>query len=201
VVRSSQADREELLYILADSQSRSLIVEDRKTLDKLRTGLTDLALDFVILLSDETPDPDFPIKQLNFSQVLALSNDQELKPVDQNEQTLATLIYTSGTTGQPKGVMLSHGNLLHQVKELKAILHPQPGDRALSILPSWHSYERSGEYFLLSQGCTLIYTSIRTFKADLKKFKPDHMVGVPRLWESLYEGIQKQFRDQSEKEK
>jgi long-chain acyl-CoA synthetase len=200
VVRSSQADREELLYILADSQSRSLIVEDRKTLDKLRTGLTDLALDFVILLSDETPDPDFPIKQLNFSQVLALSNDQELKPVDQNEQTLATLIYTSGTTGQPKGVMLSHGNLLHQVKELKAILHPQPGDRALSILPSWHSYERSGEYFLLSQGCTLIYTSIRTFKADLKKFQPEHMVGVPRLWESLYEGIQKQFRDQSEKE-
>lgn len=71
------------------------------------------------------------------------------------------------------------------------------GDRILSILPSWHSYERAAEYFLLSRGTTLIYTNIRYFKQDLKKIKPHHMIGVPRLWESIYEGVQKQFRDGS----
>jgi long-chain acyl-CoA synthetase len=93
--------------------------------------------------------------------------------------------------------MLSHGNLLHQVNYLSEVIKPAAGDRALSILPSWHSYERAAEYFLFSRGCTLIYTNIRHFKQDLKKYKPHHMVGVPRLWESIYEGVQKQFRDSS----
>ncbi len=197
VVRSAQADREELRYILRDSDSVALIVEDLKTLTRLGLEPEDFPLKFIIFLSAETPDPQASPRQLNFQQVLDLGQGQPLRPSPQSKSSLATLIYTSGTTGQPKGVMLSHGNLLHQVCELKAILQPQPGDRFLSILPSWHSYERSAEYFLLSQGCTLIYTSIRTFKNDLKQIKPQHMVAVPRLWESLYEGIQKQFRDQS----
>ena len=92
--------------------------------------------------------------------------------------------------------MLSHGNLLHQITTFGAILPPQPGDRILSILPSWHSYERTCEYFLLSQGCTQIYTNIRHLKRDLKEFQPHLMVGVPRVWESIYEGVQKQFREQ-----
>jgi long-chain acyl-CoA synthetase len=148
-------------------------------------------------LSDEDPDPQSAIKQLNFKQLLALGQNLPLNPVAKTEADLATLIYTSGTTGQPKGVMLSHGNLMHQVRELEAVITPQPGDHVLSILPSWHSFERSAEYFLLSRGCTMTYTSIRYFKNDLKHIEPHHMVGVPRLWESLYEGIQKTFRDQS----
>jgi long-chain acyl-CoA synthetase len=198
VVRSSQADRDELRYILKDSDSSGLIVEDRKTLEKLALDFGEYPLDFVIFLSEEDPDPELTVKQLNFSQLLALGGGKTLVPSPHDRQSLATLIYTSGTTGQPKGAMLSHGNLLHQVAELRAILNPEKGDRVLSILPSWHSYERSAEYFLLSQGCTLIYTSIRTFKNDLKKFKPRHMVAVPRLWESIYEGVQKTFREKSE---
>jgi long-chain acyl-CoA synthetase len=66
----------------------------------------------------------------------------------------------------------------------------------LSILPSWHAYERSFEYFIFSNGCTQMYTNIRLVKTDLKTYKPAYMVGVPRLWESIYEGIQKQFREQ-----
>ncbi|HCF27926.1 MAG TPA: long-chain fatty acid--CoA ligase, partial [Cyanobacteria bacterium UBA11049] len=122
-----------------------------------------------------------------------------LQPVTQNWEKLATLMYTSGTSGKPKGVMLSHGNLLHQVTTFGVVLQPQVGDRILSILPVWHCYERSVEYFLLSQGCTQIYTNIRHVKADLKTFKPNYMVGVPRLWESIYEGVQKQFREQPAK--
>ncbi|WP_107668811.1 long-chain fatty acid--CoA ligase [Cyanothece sp. BG0011] len=196
-VRSAQADKNEIAYILRDSDSSTLIVENQKTLDKIRSFCDEIPLQLIILLSDETPKTDDSIKTLNYTQLMEEGAKHSLNPVTKEDDDLATLIYTSGTTGQPKGAMLSHGNLLHQVKNLDAVIKPQPGDKVLSILPSWHAYERSGEYFLLSQGCTLIYTNIRNFKTDLKKFKPHHMVGVPRLWDSLYEGIQKQFREQS----
>jgi long-chain acyl-CoA synthetase len=149
------------------------------------------------LLSDEAIEAEFSEPIYNFEQFMALGANYTFTPVSKNLDDLATLIYTSGTTGQPKGVMLSHGNLLHQVRYLETVIQPLPGDRILSILPSWHSYERAAEYFLLSRGTTLIYTNIRYFKADLKEYRPHFMVGVPRLWESIYEGIQKQFRDGS----
>jgi long-chain acyl-CoA synthetase len=199
-VRSAQADAEELAYILADSDSQTLIVENNKTLGKLLAKIPELPLKLIVLLTDEDPATGaISVQTLNFKQLMAIGAENTLKPITKSENDLATLIYTSGTTGQPKGVMLSHGNLLHQVRNLNAIFQPAPGDRVLSILPSWHSYERSCEYFILAQGCTQIYTSIRTFKSDLKQFSPQLMVGVPRLWESLYEGIQKQFSEQPAK--
>lgn len=196
-VRSSQAERQELLYIYSDSDSIALVAEDLKTLKKLRPELDQLTVQFVILLSDEQPPTDDPLKIINFKQLLEVGSNHSLTPITQTKETLATLIYTSGTTGQPKGVMLSHGNLLHQITTFGTAFRPEPGDRVLSILPSWHSYERTVEYYVLSQGSSQIYTNLRNFKNDLKQFKPHLMVGVPRLWESIYEGIQKQFREQS----
>jgi long-chain acyl-CoA synthetase len=196
VVRSAQADKDELLYILEHSGSTALVVEDQKTLKKLGASLQDLPIQLVVLLSDEEPEASHNLTIFNFSQVMAKGENQPLQPVAQNRETLATLLYTSGTTGKPKGVMLSHGNLLHQVITIGVIVQPQAGDRILSILPTWHAYERSCEYFLLAQGCTQIYTNLRNVKQDLKKFQPQYMVGVPRLWESIYEGVQKQFREQ-----
>jgi long-chain acyl-CoA synthetase len=196
VVRSAQADPEELRYILEHSGSIALVVEDTKTLTKLKPHLDDLPIQFVILLSDEDSPAEENLKVLNFSEVMSLGSKATLQPVQATRQTLATLMYTSGTTGKPKGVMLTHGNLLHQVTTFGIVLQPKPGDRVLSILPTWHVYERTVEYFLLSQGCTQIYTTIRHVKADLKAFKPIYMIGVPRLWESIYDGVQKQFREQ-----
>lgn len=198
-VRSAQAEREELLFIMANSGSTALVVQDLNTLNKLQERLHDLPIQLIILLSDETPSPEATPKRLNFLQLLEIGANNTLMRVQQKADTLATLIYTSGTTGKPKGVMLSHSNLLHQVKTLGTVVQPQPGDIILSILPSWHSYERSGEYFLLSQGCTQIYTNLRSVKQDLRQFKPHYMIAVPRLWESIYEGVQKQFREQPAK--
>ena len=191
VVRSSSAEEQELLYILENSDSTSLVVENLKTLKRLSSKLANLPLNLIILLSDETPPEETSIKTVNFEQLMELGNDNSLQPVEQTKDTLATLLYTSGTTGKPKGVMLSHGNLLHQVNYVKTVFQPKAGDVLLSILPSWHAYERAAEYFFLAHGGTQIYTSIRYFKQDLKDFQPVYMVGVPRLWEALYDGIQK----------
>ena len=179
-VRSSKAERQELLYILEDSDSTSLVVEDLKTLAKLRPELDNLSLDIIVivLLSDETPPEDLPHQIVNFEKLMSAGKQYQLKPVEQDKQTLATLIYTSGTTGKPKGVMLSHANLLHQVINLKVIVNADIGDRVVSILPSWHVYERSAEYLVLSQGCTMYYTNLRSFKKDLQKYKPQYMVGA-----------------------
>lgn len=198
-VRSAQAEREELLFIISNSGSTAVVVEDIKTFDKIKEGLNDLPIQLVILLSDETPPTAENFRVVNFPQLLEIGSNHTLVVIKQSSETLATLIYTSGTTGKPKGVMLSHKNLLHQVKSLGTVVQPQKGDIVLSILPTWHSYERSGEYFLLSQGCTQVYTNLRSVKGDLKKFKPNYMIAVPRLWESIYEGVQKQFREQPAK--
>ncbi|MFP4254879.1 MAG: AMP-dependent synthetase/ligase [Halothece sp.] len=196
VVRSAQADAAELLYILEDSDSIALIVENNKTLEQLKAEITNPPLKLVILLSDETIKLE-GIKVINYSQLMSDGSKYQFSPVIRNKNDLATLIYTSGTTGKPKGVMLSHGNFLHQIRALTDVIQPQPADKVLSILPSWHAYERAAEYFLLSRGCRLIYTNLRSFKQDLREQKPTYMVGVPRLWESLYDGIQKQLADQS----
>ncbi|WP_338431010.1 AMP-dependent synthetase/ligase [Synechococcus elongatus] len=199
-VRGAQADIPELLYILEDSGAIGLIVEDAALLHKLQPGLEEQSLQFVIVLSDEVVDLG-GLRVVSFSEVLELGRSQTVpEPILQLDR-LATLIYTSGTTGQPKGVMLSHGNLLHQVTTLGVVVQPQPGDTVLSILPTWHSYERACEYFLLSQGCTQVYTTLRHVKQDLRHYRPQFMVSVPRLWESIYEGVQKQFREQPPKKR
>ena len=195
-VRGATADPEELLYIIQDSGSTALVVENQALLKKLQHRLPDLPIQLIVLLSDEEPETSQTLSTVKFSQVMTTGANRPLKPTNHKPQTLATLLYTSGTTGKPKGVMLTHGNLRHQLNTLGTILQPEGGDGVLSILPSWHAYERSVEYFLLSQGCTQIYTNIRYFKQDFKTYKPQYMVSVPRIWESIYEAVQKQFREQ-----
>ena len=96
-----------LLYILENSVIIALVVEDLKTLQKLVSGIQDLPIQLVVLLSDETPEASNNLTVFNFSQVMAKGQNQALQPVAQNRETLATLLYTSGTTGKPTGVMLS----------------------------------------------------------------------------------------------
>ena len=195
-VRSSQADLDELAYILQNSDSTVLVAQDLKTFEKLRPRLDDLPIRLVILLTDETVPNEELIKVLNFEQLMEIGGKHKLEPIKQSRDTLATLLYTSGTSGRPKGVMLSYGNLMHQITNLPAIVQPQVGDVVLSLLPTWHVFERTCEYFMLSFGVTQVYTNLRSVKNDLKKFQPHYMIGVPRIWESIYEGVQKQFREQ-----
>jgi len=98
-----------------------------------------------------------------------------------------TLIYTSGTTGRPKGVRLTHSNMMSQIRNLPIELSTR--DRLLSILPIWHIYERIAMMVSVANGCSTWYTTVRTIADDLKTVKPTLMASAPRLWESLYQKI------------
>ncbi|MEM9566918.1 MAG: AMP-binding protein [Cyanobacteria bacterium P01_E01_bin.34] len=189
--RSSVADAQELAYIIRHSHSKAIIVEHAKAWDKVQPELSDYLIEHVILMSDEQVEGC-----VTFAEIQARGESHTFQPPALTRQDLATLIYTSGTTGKPKGVMLTHGNLMHQVEALRQLMKLEEGDRVLSILPTWHAYERAGEYFVLSQGCTLIYTGPRYLKKDLAKEQPHFMVAVPRIWELLYDGVQQQLKQQ-----
>ena len=106
-----------------------------------------------------------------------------------DDGAIATILYTSGTTGQPKGVPLTHRNLLHQMRSLACVAYPSPGDPVLSVLPIWHAYERSASYYFLSCACTQTYTTIKQLKKDLPRVRPIAMATVPRLWEAVQAGL------------
>uniref|UniRef100_A0A0G4HZ73 AMP-dependent synthetase/ligase domain-containing protein n=1 Tax=Chromera velia CCMP2878 TaxID=1169474 RepID=A0A0G4HZ73_9ALVE len=120
---------------------------------------------------------------------------------------LAVIMYTSGTTGQPKGVMLSHGNLLHQVylnsfnddahKEGPGSVNPLPGDTFLTILPTWHIFERVAEYWGLARAAQIVYTTRLHFRQDLSKYAPEYLIAVPRLFETIQQGVEKRIRQGS----
>ncbi|MEM6597858.1 MAG: AMP-binding protein [Cyanobacteria bacterium P01_C01_bin.69] len=200
-VRGANSDKAELLYILGNSDSIGLIVQDITVLSKLAEDISGLGLRFVILLTDEAAEIDADLggaRLMNFTELMDLGAANALTPVALGRDCTATLMYTSGTSGMPKGVMLSQANLLSQIFGASSVVNVGPTKKVLSILPIWHCYERSFEYFTLSQGCTQIYTNIRAVKKDFKTHSPQYMVAVPRLWESIYEGVQKNFRDQPE---
>ncbi|MDD4363420.1 MAG: long-chain fatty acid--CoA ligase [Atribacterota bacterium] len=106
------------------------------------------------------------------------------------EDDLVTIIYTSGTTADPKGVMLVHSNFVHNVRVMPPVQEINKDDRFLSVLPSWHIFERTAEYLALTVGASTAYS--KPFKQillpDLAAEKPTIMTSVPRIWESVYQG-------------
>lgn len=105
---------------------------------------------------------------------------------------LATIIYTSGTTGNPKGVMLSHDNILSNLRAVDALLPIVPGETAISFLPLCHIFERTVSYTYLAKGISVTYVGTDNLggdNGDLRTLRPHFFTSVPRLLEKVYEKI------------
>lgn len=101
-------------------------------------------------------------------------------------EDLCVILYTSGTTGRPKGVMLEHRNIAHNLRVLPPLVDMRPGDLWVSVLPSWHTFEQTIELCGFSVGCTTVYSDKRRLREDLRTYRPQFFASVPRIWEALY---------------
>ncbi|KAJ6866465.1 acyl-activating enzyme 16 [Populus alba x Populus x berolinensis] len=214
VVRGSRSSIEELLQIYIHSESVALAVDNPELFNRIvETFCSKAAPRFVILLWGEKSHlainrmegiPIFSYKEIidlgqESCKAFSDSDDarQHYKYETISSDDIATLVYTSGTTGNPKGVMLTHKNLLHQINNLWDIVPAQPADRFLSMLPPWHAYERAAEYFIFTHGIEQVYTTVRNLKVDLQQYQPHYLITVPLVFETLYSGIQKQLSTSS----
>ena len=133
----------------------------------------------------------------NWSELLKLGEDKSNQDVVEDRKNhvgamdLATIIYTSGTTGRPKGVMLSHNNIVSNVLDSAPRIPFEAGtNRALSFLPICHIYERMLTYLYQYMGCAIYFgESIEKVSENIKEVSPNVMTGVPRLLEKVYEKI------------
>ncbi len=193
VPRAADTTEQEISFIVAHSDAVLLVAENKHVLERVLAVRAALPkVKHIVLMEGEPPEDSGVLKLddlLQRGRHLRAAGDRvvEERLDGIRGEDLFTIIYTSGTTGTPKGVMLTHDNMMSQVKYLPFVL--APGDRVLSILPVWHSYERVFEMVTVSRGACTYYTSLRTIGDDLRKVRPTWMASAPRLWEGLYNRI------------
>lgn len=195
VPRASDVTAEEIAYILGHADVGVAFVENEAVLAKVESvrarlpGLRHL----IVMAGDADIAYTGNLHRLRDLEIagegLRVGGDRraEERIAGVNPEDLYTIIYTSGTTGVPKGVRLSHGSIISQVRNLPFALGPE--DRALSILPVWHIYERVFEMLSVSSGLHTYYTTLRHLGEDLKAARPTIMASAPRLWEGLHRRI------------
>ncbi|NQU34463.1 MAG: long-chain fatty acid--CoA ligase [Bacteroidetes bacterium] len=191
----------EYLHILSHSDSRILIVSSKEIYDKL------------LPIYEKTPNLEeiYSIDKIdgvkNWQEIadLGKSKDKELRKTlisrrdDVQPEDLLTILYTSGTTGLSKGVMLSHNNVVSNLKlAIKVVTYLNPGDRALSFLPLSHVLERVGNYLWQAMGLTLYYAeSLETIGDNMREIKVNIFITVPRVFEKVYDKIINKGRELS----
>ncbi|UNY97646.1 long-chain fatty acid--CoA ligase [Zhouia spongiae] len=181
---------EDYEYVLNHSESIYCFVSDEEVLTKVR------AIRNNVPSLKEVYSFDTIESCKNWNEVLALgeddSNQSEVEAVKEKVQPddLATLIYTSGTTGRPKGVMLTHKNIVSNVVDSEERVPLDTGDKALSFLPICHIFERMVVYLYQYCGIRIHFAeSIEKMGDNLKEIKPHVMTVVPRLTEKVYDKI------------
>ncbi len=182
-------------YILKDSQSHWVICSDRSQLDKVLAHWDQLpALQVAVLIDGELPTgTGRGLILWSTLQDEGLAMEARRPEVrgwgDQRKSTdVLTLIYTSGTTADPKGAVLTHGNLVSNVLSSLEAVNMEPGHRCLSFLPLTHIFERmAGQFLMLHIGAAIYYAeSVATVAADMLVVQPTVLASVPRIYEKVY---------------
>ena len=184
------ASESDYKYIFNDADIKLCFVSDQELYEKVMRCKPEIPTLGEVYTFDEVEGAK------NWSEVLALgedaSNQSAVKELmDQVKyEDLATLIYTSGTTGTPKGVMLSHSNIVSNVMGSRPRLPVDAQAKGVSFLPLCHIYERMIIYLYVYSGVSLYYAeSLDTIGDDIREVQPEVFTAVPRLLEKVYDRI------------
>lgn len=188
-----------IAFILQDAQVSMLIVAEAQQWEGVRDAGLELPQLQHVVLTD--PQQQRASPSLNLPRISRLAdwlaqapNDQAL-PLPPGPQDLAAIVYTSGTTGKPKGVMLTHANVMADVKAVLARVTPTPQDVFLSFLPLSHTFERTAGYYLaLAAGSCVAYArSVALLAEDLQSQRPTVLISVPRIYERIHAKLQEKL--------
>lgn len=185
---------EQIKYIVENSDARIVVCSDQELWKKIETIKGEL----IKVSHYITFAPEAPEGVLTFEEVMDKGRrlHQENPEIFQkgalaiSPADIASIIYTSGTTGIPKGVMLTHGNFVSNVKSCSEIIPFSDKDTVLSFLPLSHVLERMVTFTYLYKGCSIAYAeSIETVAENLLEVRPHIMVSVPRVFEKIYSKV------------
>ena len=183
---------DQIKFIINNSDSKIIFVEDIHQYERVLSVKNECPkLEKIILMNFDNSLAD----NLNLTKFIQLgeNNNTDLSNIRKkiSENDLVTLIYTSGTTGVPKGVMLTHKNLLSNIEAVSKIQKDIKDEKFLSFLPMSHILERmAGHFSPFSVGAQVYFAeSIETVPENLGEAKPTIVVSVPRLYEKMYSRI------------
>ncbi|RCX30309.1 AMP-dependent synthetase/ligase [Thioalbus denitrificans] len=175
-------------YILNDSAAKLLLIQDDTQWRRLRSADESLpALRRVLVLEHKAGGADDDPRVIHVDEWLP-RGEHEVRHDEHGSQSLASIVYTSGTTGRPKGVMLSHHNMLSIAHASLTMVSVYREDTFLSFLPLSHTLERTGGYYLpMMAGSTVAFSrSVQQLAEDLQTIRPTALISVPRIYERVY---------------
>ncbi len=181
---------EDYAYILNHSESTYCFVSCTEVLDKLNSIKDQVPSLKGVYSFDEIPGCNHWSELLSLGEDTGLQEDVEMRKNNVKPEDLATLIYTSGTTGRPKGVMLTHHNIVTNLLASQSRVPFEQGGKALSFLPVCHIFERMILYLYQYCGINVYFAeNLEKISDNLKEVKPNVMTVVPRLLEKVYDKI------------
>ncbi|MCW8841474.1 MAG: AMP-dependent synthetase/ligase [Gammaproteobacteria bacterium] len=185
-----------IAFIVEDAGVKLLLVQDIARWKRLAPSFSEQpSLKSVVILNGECEDLTEEDERLVCSGNLLPEGEFPLLAVPRDPHALATIVYTSGTTGRPKGVMLSHYNILSLAAAALSMVELGSEEVFLSFLPLAHTLERTGGYYLpMMAGATVTYSrSIQQLAEDLQIIRPTALISVPRIYERVYNRITTQL--------
>ena len=213
VPRGCDATEQDLIRILSFAECTTTVIENREQFIKILKNQPQFPLLKTIIVIDPIDMQDEELKAkgdiscfdvYSYDKIIERGITYRKEHPDAVERELeigrdtevATIIFTSGTTGEPKGVMLTHKNFIVQLDDLKTRVILYPGEKAIVVLPVWHSFERLCEYVILASAAGMVYSKPvgSILLADIAKTNPALFPSVPRIWESVYTGVFKAMK-------